>query len=129
MKKRIIALVATIIIVLPIFTMAASRVQPRWTLFNTATAVCSRSSNTYFAKVTALQDVYKMDIDVILYEKGLFTSYQEVSSIHKTVNNHYHTTEGSYNYSSLKDYKIELTVTAYAQSGQTETITVYNEYT
>ena len=124
MKKRIIALVATIIIVL-----AVSRVQPRWSLMNSATAVCSLSDDTYIASMTAVSDVYKMDIDVVLYEKGLFTSYKEVSSISKIVYNNYHTTYNTYAFSSNKDYKVELTVTAYTQSGQTETITVYNEYT
>ncbi|MBQ8603566.1 MAG: hypothetical protein IJ410_01805 [Oscillospiraceae bacterium] len=129
MKKRLIALIAAIIIAVPVFATTASRVQPRWTLIGTATAVCGISDNTYAARVTASPDVYKMDIDVILYEKGLFTSYTEVSSIHKTVYNYYHTTEGTYTYSTSKDYKVELTVTAYTQSGQTETITVSNEYT
>jgi len=129
MKKRIIALVATIIIALPIFTTAASRVQPRWSLLNSMTVFCSLNDNTYLASISAISDVYKMDIDVVLYGKGLFTSYKEVSSIHKTVYNHSHATEGSYNYSSSKDYKVELTVTAYTQSGQTETVTVSEEYT
>lgn len=129
MKKRLIALLATIIIAIPILAIPVSRAQPRWTLMSTATAICGMESNTYIASVTASPEVYKMDIDVILYEKGLFTSYKEVSSIHKTVYNYHHNTQGSYSYSSLKDYKIELTVTAYTQSGQTETITVANEYT
>ncbi len=129
MKKKLIALLAAIIIVVPIFTITASRATPRWTLFNSASAVCSRTSDTYLVSVTALQDVNKMDIDVVLYEKGLFSSYTEVSSINKTVYSHFHSAQGSYAYSSLKDYKIEMTVTAYTQSGQSETITVSNEYT
>ena len=75
MKKRIIALVATIIIALPIFTMAAFRAQPRWTLMTTASAVCYRTDNKYLGTVTAANTVYKLDIDITLYEKGLFTSY------------------------------------------------------
>ena len=129
MKKRIIALLATIIIAIPILAIPAARAQPRWSLINNATAVCSRSSNTYLASVRAGQDVYKLSMDIILYEKGLFTSYKEVSRISKTVNNYYHTTEGSYTYSASKDYKIEMTVTAFSTSGQTETITVSEEYT
>lgn len=129
MKKRMIALIATIIIAIPIFTTVAYRAQPRWSLINSATAQCYRSDNIYIATMSANSNVYKMDIDVILYEKGLFTGYTEVSSIHKTVYNYYHTTSNSYTYSSLKDYKIELTLTAYTQSGQTETITVSEEYT
>ena len=129
MKKRIIALLATIIIAVPILAIPAVRVQPRWTLFGTATALCSINDNTYAASVTASPDVYKMSMDILLYEKGLFTSYKEVSRISKTVYNYYHTTEGSYNYSASKDYKVELTVTAFSTSGQTETITVSNEYT
>jgi len=129
MKKRIIALLAALIIAVPIFATTASRVQPRWTLINTATTVCSIENDTYIARVTASNDVYKMDIDVILYEKGLFTSYTEVSSIHKTVYNYSHAAANTYDFSSLKDYKIEMTVKAYTQSGQTETITVSEEYT
>ena len=129
MKKRIITLIAAIVIAVPIFAMSTYRAQPRWSLMSTANVFCSMNSDTYVASVTASPEVYKMDIDVILYEKGLFTSYTEVSSIHKTVYNYYHNAQGTYNYSSLKDYKIELTVKAYTQSGQTETITVSNEYT
>ncbi|MBR6610283.1 MAG: hypothetical protein IKK99_08725 [Oscillospiraceae bacterium] len=129
MKKRIIALVATIIIALPIFTMAASRVQPRWTLINSATALCYRTENKYIGQVTCLNTVYKMDIDIVLYEKGFLTGYKEVSSIRKTVNNYVNTSFADYTFSSSKDYKIEMTVTAYSQSGQTETVTVSEEYT
>lgn len=129
MKKRIIALLATIIIAVPILTTTAYRIQARWSLISTATAICGMSSNTYVATVTASPEVYKMDIDVILYEKGLLTSYKEVSSIRKTIYNYYDNEQGTYNYSSSKDYKVELTVKAYTQSGQTETVTVYNEYT
>lgn len=129
MKKRIIALIAAIVIAVPIFAMSTYRAQPRWSLMSTATALCSISDNHYMGSVTASPEVYKMDIDVVLYEKSIFTSYKEVSRVHETVYNYYHTAQGSYNYSSLKDYKIELTVKAYTQSGQTETITVANEYT
>lgn len=129
MKKRIFALIATIIITIPIFTAVAYRAQPRWSLINSATAVCALEDNTYIVNVTASQDVYKMDINAILYEKGLFTSYKEVSSIHKTVYNYHHTTANTYDFLSSKDYKVELTVTAYTQSGQTETISFYEEYT
>ena len=129
MKKRIIALLATIIITIPILTIPVFRAQPRWSLINSATVRCYKDEGMYYASMTAVSDVYKMDIDVILYEKGLLSSYKEVSSIHKTVYNHSHTTTNTYSFSSLKDYKVELTVKAYTQSGNTETITVYNEYT
>lgn len=129
MKKRIIALLATIIIAIPILAIPASRVQPRWSLINSVIARCYIEDEQYVGSISALDDVYKMDIDIILYEKGLFTSYKEVSSIHKTVYNYYHTAIGNYTYSSSKDYKIELTVKAYTQSGQTETVTISEEYT
>lgn len=129
MKKRIIALLATIIIAIPILAIPAARVQPRWSLMRSASVICSMDDNTYVATMAADTSVYKLSMDIILYEKGLFTSYQEVSRISKTVQNSYHTTEGSYTYSASKDYKIELTVTAFSTSGQTETITVSKEYT
>ena len=109
--------------------MAASRVQPRWTLINSATALCYRTENKYIGQVTCLNTVYKMDIDIVLYEKGFLTGYKEVSSIRKTVNNYVNTSFADYTFSSSKDYKIEMTVTAYSQSGQTETVTVSEEYT
>lgn len=129
MKKRVIALLATIIIAIPILAIPAARAQPRWSLLNSATALCYRSENKYIGDITALNTVYKMDIDIVLYEKGFFTSYKEVSSIHKTVYNYTHTAIGDYTYSASKDYKIEMTVKAYTQSGQTETVTVSEEYT
>ena len=129
MKKKIIALLATIIIAIPILAIPAARVQPRWSLFSNATAVCSIPDDTYIVSVIAGQNVYKISMDIILYEKGLFTGYKEVSRISKTVNNYYNTTEGHYDYSASKDYKIELTATAFSTSGQTETISFYEEYT
>ena len=123
------ALLAAVIIAIPIFATTASRVQPRWTLINTASALCLKSDNLYYGSVTAGTDVTRLDIDIVLYEKGFLTGYKEVSSIHKTVYRAYHTATNTYTYSSSKDYKVELTVTAYTQSGQTETITVSNEYT
>lgn len=129
MKKRVIALLATIIIAIPILVIPVSRIQPRWSLINSANAVCFLNSDTYVANMTAVTDVYKMSMDIILYEKGIFTGYKEVSRISKTVYNYYHTVEGSYSYSDSKDYKIEMTVTAFSTTGQTETITVSEEYT
>ena len=129
MKKRIIALIAAIIIVVPLLAIPAFRVQPRWSLISNASAECYISDNKYVGTVTAIGTVYKMDIDIVLYEKGFLTSYKEVSNISKTVYNYYHTAFSDYTYSSLKDYKIEMTITAYTQSGQTETITITEEYT
>lgn len=129
MKKRIIALIAAIIIAIPVLALPAARAQPRWTLVTSAAASCYISDNKYIGTVTAANTVYKMDIDIVLYEKGFLTSYKEVSRISKIVYNYNHSAFGDYTYSSLKDYKIEMIVTAYTQSGQTETITVSNEYT
>lgn len=129
MKKRLIALLATIIIAIPILAIPAARAQPRWTLIANASVNCYRSDNSYVATISADDTVYKMSMDIILYEKGLFTSYKEVSRISKTVNNYNHSAFGNYTYSSSKDYKIEMTVTVFSTSGQTETITVSNEYT
>ena len=131
MKKRIIAFFAAILIALPMFTATASaaEVQPRWSLINSMNAWCSMDGNAYLGSVTASTSVYKMDIDLVLYEKGFLTGYKEVSRVSKTVYDYVHTTAGGYTYSSTKDYKVVLTVKAYTSSGQTETVTVYNEYT
>ena len=112
MKKRIIAFFATILIALPmvIATASAAEVQPRWSLINDMTALCIIDDDYYYASVTSNLNVNKMDIDVVLYEKGLLTSYKEVSRISKTVNNYHHSCTNSYNFSSLKDYKVVLTV-------------------
>lgn len=131
MKKRIIAFFAAILIALPMVTATASaaEIQPRWSLINSMNAWCSMEGNAYIGSVTASNTVYKMDISIVLYEKGLFTGYKEVSRISKTVYDFSHTASSAYTYSSTKDYKVEITVKAYTSSGQTETVTVYNEYT
>ena len=131
MKKRIIAFFAAILIALPMVTATASaaEVQPRWSLVRNINAWCSISDDAYLGSVICDNSVYKMDINIVLYEKGLFTSYKEVSRVSKTVYDYTHTTGSTYSYSSSKDYKVEITVKAYTQSGQTETVTVYNEYT
>ena len=129
MKNKIISLLAAIVMALPVVTFTASAVQPRWSLINSINAVCLLNDNAYVGTVTADPSVYKMDIDIIPYEKGFLTGYKQVSSIDKTVYNYYHSTSKDYTYSSSKDYKVEITVTAYTQAGQTETVSIYNEYT
>ena len=128
MKKKVFAVVAALIIAIPLFTFTAFGVSPRWTLFRSATALCIESDNTYYADVSASSDVTRIDLYLVLYEKGLFSSYSEVSSLSRTVYSNATTVYNNYNYSSLKSYKVVLTATARTASGQTETITVSEEY-
>lgn len=128
MKKKIFSVFAAIIIAIPLLTITVFGATPRWTFFNSATALCIEEDDAYYASATAGRDVVQLDLSAVLYEKGLFTSYTEVARTNKTVYTYYATLNGSYSYSSLKSYKIVLTATAYTSSGQTETITVSEEY-
>ena len=129
MKKKILAVLAAILVAIPMLTVSVSRVTPRWSLINSATALCIMDGDYYYASVIAGDDVTRLDMDVILYEKGLLTSYSEVSSIHRTVYSYYKTLSCDYTFSSSKDYKVELTVTAHTADGQTETVVITKEYT
>lgn len=129
MKKKIIALIATIIIAIPIFTTEAFRVQPRWSLLNSITAVCYTSDDVYLVDVSAMNNVTRLDISATVYEKGLFSGYTQVSTLNKTVYTYHHSVTKSYDFSTLKDYKIDVTIKAYTRAGQTETVTVSEEYT
>ena len=128
MKKKFNAVFAALIIAIPLLTFTAFGATPRWTLFTSATAYCIEEDDLYYARVSAGSDVTRLDIDVVHYEKGLFSSYAEVSRINRTIYSYYATVSGNYSYSSLKNYKIVLTATARTASGQTETITISEEY-
>lgn len=128
MKNKVFAVVAAFIIAIPILTFTAFGATPRWTLFNSATTFCVEEDDLYGARVSAGNDVTRLDLDIILYEKGMFSSYTEVSRISRTIYDYYAVVSGSYSYSSLKNYKVELTATARTSSGQYETITVSEEY-
>ena len=128
MKRKFFAVFAALIIAIPLFSFSAFAKTPRWSLITSATAVCVEEDDLYYASVTSGSDVTQLDLSVVLYEKGLFSNYQEVSSIHRSYLRSYATVSGSYAYSSLKNYKVVLTATAHTASGQTETITISEEY-
>lgn len=128
MKKKLFAIFAMLIIAIPLLTFTVFGASPRWALFNSATALCIEDDDLYYASATAGNDVTQLRMVVVLYEKGLFSNYTEVSRIDETVNTYYNTVSKSYNFSSLKSYKVELTATARTATGQIEVITVSKEY-
>jgi len=128
MKKKIFAVFTVLIITIPLLTITVFGATPRWTLFNSATALCIEEDDAYYASATAGREVVQLDLSVVLFEKGLFTDYTEVARTNKTVYTYYATLNGNYSYSSLKSYKIVLTATAHTAAGQSETITISKEY-
>ena len=95
---------------------------------STSTGFADVADNAYYAEASCGSDVTQLKLVAVLYEKGLFSNYTEVARSEKTVHNNYGSVNGTYSYSALKSYKIELTATARTAAGQVEVITVANEY-
>lgn len=128
MKKKILAVLVTFIITIPLLTITVFGATPRWRLITSATAVCVEEDDLYYASITSINDVTQLDVHVILYEKSILSDYTVVSSIDRTFYRSYATVSSNYSFSSLKDYKVELIATAYSSSGQPETIYISEEY-
>lgn len=127
-KNKIIILTLSIIMIFPLFAFSVSAATPRWSIIRSAVALCEPQNDVYYTIVTATSDTTKLDVDLKLYEKGVFGNYTKVSSISRIIYSDHCTITNTYDCSTLKSYKAEVTVTATTSSGQKETITVSQEY-
>ncbi len=110
MKKKLCAL---LVVILPATLLAptALAAEPRWT--NVILINPSISANgSYASTVQCVSGTSKIECTLVLYQKGLFGTYSEVS---RTSNVHYGDTyefSGHYNIQSGKTYKLTTTVIA-----------------
>ena len=127
-KSKIIILTLSIIMILPLLAFSASAATARWSIIRSAVALGEPQNDVYYTIVTATSDTTKLEVDLNLYEKGIFSNYTKVSSVSRTIYSDHCTITNTYDCSTLKNYKAEVTVTATTASGQKETITVSQEY-
>ena len=67
MKKRVMALLATFVILFPIFTTVASRVTPRWSLLHSIIAQCYIEDNQAVKTLLASLHVRKKELILSRY--------------------------------------------------------------
>ncbi|MEG0304535.1 MAG: hypothetical protein RR764_09750 [Oscillospiraceae bacterium] len=130
MKKLLsIVLISILVLGLSTATFAAQNevsITPRWTNTSLITPDISKLANNYSAHIMGYTGTTKIECTMVLYEKGWFGSYTEVSRNNQTANQSVKTFVASYTYTSGKTYKLEVT-TVVTRNGTAETVTVSTE--
>lgn len=119
MKKLFKALICISLFAL-LFCPTAFAAEPRWS--NVLSITPDITSSGYSVAVECTQDTTQIKCTMILYEKGLFGSYTEVSRTSDTSSTSRHRFSGSANIAKGKTYKLAVTLNVTA-SGSTETVT------
>lgn len=130
MKKLFsLALIAILVFTVSTAAFAASNefgISPRWTNTSLITPDISNAASNYSADVIGYTGTTKIDCTMILYEKGWFGSYTEVSRNNQIANQSVKTFVANYTYTSGKTYRLEVT-TVVTRNGTSETVTVFTE--
>ena len=127
MKKKLLSVLSVSLIFTLIFTMGVSAVTPRWSYIRSITPGVDKSGDSYFTTVGCVSDVTKIEVEMDLYQKGLFGIYSKKDTHSETVYSSGAIVSASYDMNTSKTYKVEATVTVTTSSGQTETVTVSHE--
>lgn len=130
MKKLLsLALIAILVFALSTVAFAAPNefsIAPRWTNTSQITPDISKSASNYSAYVIAYTGTTKIGCTMVLFEKGFWGGYTEVSRSSQTSNLSTDLFIASYTYTSGKTYKLEVT-TVVTRNGTSETVTVSTE--
>ena len=81
----------------------------------------SAGDNSYTCEISCLSGTTKIDCTLVLYEKGLFGTYSEVSRSSSTYYGHTHEFSGTANIKSGTTYKLVTTATV-TRNGSSETV-------
>lgn len=122
MKKFIKVIIISLVLTL-LLSIGASAATPRWTYLFSITPDISKTNDTYGATVSAHTNVVKIDVELVLYQKGLFGIYSKKATHSGTINNYTGKIKGSYDMSLDKQYKVVVTATATSNTGATESAT------
>ena len=127
MKKKLLSVLSISLIFTLIFAIGACAVTPRWSYIGSITPGIDKSGDEYFATVSCVTDVRKIEVELELYQKGLLGIYSKKDTHSETVYSSGAIVSASYDMNTSKTYKVEATVTVTTSSGQTETVTVSHE--
>ena len=120
MKKKLCAIFITILAFM-LFAPAAFAADARWRNVATITPAISARDGSYASVVSCLSGTTKIDCTLVLYEKGLFGTYSEVSRSSSTYYGHTHEFSGTANIKSGTTYKLVTTATV-TRNGSSETV-------
>ena len=93
----------------------------RWRNVASISPSISAGDNNYTCEISCLSGTTKIDCTLVLYEKGLFGTYSEVSRSSSTYHGHTHEFSGTANIKSGTTYKLVTTATV-TRNGSSETV-------
>lgn len=120
MKKKLCATFLTLL-ALMVFATSVFAAEARWRNVTKITPIILASTNTYSSVINGLEGTTKIDCTLVLYEKGLFGTYSEVSRSSSTYYGHTHEFSGTANIKSGTTYKLVTTATV-TRNGSSETV-------
>lgn len=129
MKKALsilMALTFILVLMVPVSAAEGLTISPRWSNTVIVAPDISAGSGVYTVDIVGASGVDKISCTMVLYEKGWFGSYSEVSRYSSTVNEVGYTFTKPYNFTSGKTYKLDVSATVY-RYGTAETINVSTE--
>lgn len=119
MKKKLWAVLVAFVALTVFATSAFAAV--RWRNVASIYPGISAGDNSYTCEISCLSGTTKIDCTLVLYEKGLFGTYSEVSRSSSTYYGHTHEFSGTANIKSGTTYKLVTTATV-TRNGSSETV-------
>ena len=110
MKKKLCALLVVILTATFLATTALAA-EPRWTNVTLINPAISENGS-YASTVSCVSGTSKIECTMVLYQKGLFGTYSEVSRSSDVYYSDTYRSNGHYNIQSGKTYKLTTTVIA-----------------
>ena len=119
MKKKLWATLVAFIALMVFATSAFAAA--RWRNVASISPSISAGDNNYTCEISCLSGTTKIDCTLVLYEKGLFGTYSEVSRSSSTYYGHTHEFSGTANIKPGTTYKLVTTATV-TRNGSSETV-------
>lgn len=120
--KKLLSCLTCLFLLLMMLCSTVFAAEMRWENVAAISPTISSRTDTYTSVVTGLTGTTKIDCTLVLYEKGLFGSYTEVSRSSDVYYGSSHEFSGSYDIKEGKTYKLTTTATV-TTNGHTETVT------
>ena len=121
--KKILCLFLCTLLAVSVIATNVFAAEPRWTHVGSVSPSISANDGTYTSEVSCLDGTSKIEFTLILYEKGLFGNYTEVSRVSDVYYGHTHEFVGHYAIKSGTTYKLVTDVVA-TRNGSTEHVSV-----
>ena len=120
MRKKLLCIFALIIASF-VLCMSAFAAEVRWKSVVAVSPTISAADQSYSSYIVAVPETSKMVCTLVLYEKGFWGNYTEVSRSSSTYYGFRNEFSGTYAVEAGKTYKLTTTVVVTA-NGQSETV-------